>query len=1078
MLFQSTKGNFLLLCSTFFILFLFTGCQPEKVSFPEEIEAKLPEKVDFNYHIKPILSDRCFACHGPDENKIEAGLRLDIEEAAFAKLESGAQAIVPGKLGKSEMYHRITSEDAEVQMPPAESNLTLSEYEKALLIRWIEQGAEYKPHWSFITPEKPELPEVEQEKWVKNPVDNFVLAKLEKQGLQPAKEADKETLLRRASFTLTGLPPAIDEVDAFLADDSPKAYEKAVDRLLASSAYGERMAAHWMDVARYADSHGYLDDKHRPMWPWRDWVIKSFNQNQPYDEFVTWQVAGDLLPNASREQILATAFNRNHMQNSEAGIIYEEFRVEYVADRTNTLGKAFLGLTMECARCHDHKYDPISQKDYFKLFGFFNSTFEIGSPSYGPDQTPGPALMLPEEDTEKKIAYIQEKLGEKEKGIATYTSKAKAGFANHFNEEKALAEIDRNISKDLIAHYPFDKIVNEKSENKINPAQPAHFSEPVPVEGVKNGAIKINANNNVTLEKGVGKFERTDPFTISFWMKPAKEYEEATVFFHSDHKRYGFKGYALLLKQNRLSFQIAHSWPHNAIHITAKNALPAKEWAYVTLTYDGSSKADGMHIYVNGQPAESEVEYDHLYKSIIPVPDIHITAKFQGFRMGILTNHTTFPDGLIDELKLFKRNLTDLEVAHLYENESPENISGPQKDKDLLPYYLANYDKNYQQELAILKELREEENKLLSSVPEIMVMGDLPKPRPTYVLERGVYDAHGEEVQPGAPDWVLPYQEDLPKNRLGLAQWLTNPKNPLTARVAVNRIWQLHFGKGLVNSSDDFGNQGDLPSHPELLDWLAVKFAESGWDVKALHKMIVTSATYRQESVIKPEMLELDPENVLLARGPRYRFSAEMIRDNALATSGLLVEKTGGPSVYPYQPEGLWDEISNKVWRYKYLQSEGEGLYRRSLYTIWKRTSPPPSMLIFDAADRGSCTVKRQTTSTPLQALVLLNDPQYLEAARVLADRMVEEGGNTPETQLSYGFRLLTGREPNKEELGLITRLYQEELENYQAHPEKGREYLRVGSYINNTWIAPAQLAALAVTAHAVMNTDEAYTLK
>jgi hypothetical protein len=1078
MIFQSTIGNFFLLSATLLILFLFTGCNSEKVVFPEEIEAKLPEKVDFNYHIKPILSDRCFACHGPDENKIEAGLRLDIEEVAFSALESGEHALVSGNLAKSQVYHRITSTDADYQMPPPESNLMLTEYEKALLIRWIEQGAEYKPHWSFIPPEKPEVPEVAQTEWVKNPIDNFILTKLEKQGLQPAKEADKETLIRRASFTITGLPPAIEEVDAFLADEAPDAYGKAVDHMLASSAYGERMAAHWMDVARYADSHGYLDDKHRPMWPWRDWVIQSFNRNQPYNDFITWQIAGDLLPNASRDQILATAFNRNHMQNSEAGIIYEEYRVEYVVDRTNTFGKAFMGLTMECARCHDHKYDPISQKDYYQLFGFFNSTFEIGSPSYGVDQTPGPALMLPEEDMEKKIAYIQEKLEKKEKELATYKEDVKAKYQDQFDAEKAFKEVDRNVNKDLVAYYPFDKIVNEKSENKVNPAQPAHFSEPVPVEGVKNGGIKINANNNVILEKGVGEFERTDPFTISFWMKPAKKYEEATVFFHADHKRYGFKGYALLLKQNRLSFQIAHSWPHNAIHITAKDSLPAGKWAYVTLTYDGSSKADGMHIYVDGQRMESDIEYDHLYKSIIPEPDIHITAKFQGFRMGIFTNHTTFPDGLIDELKLFKRDLTGVEVAHLHENESPENITGPQKDKDLFPYYLANYDKNYKQELATLKELREEENELLSSVPEIMVMGDLPEPRPTFVLERGVYDAPGEQVQPDAPEWLLTFSEDLPKNRLGLAQWLTNPKNPLTARVAVNRIWQLHFGKGLVKSSDDFGNQGDLPTHPELLDWLAVEFIESGWDVKALHKLIVTSATYRQHSAITPEILERDPENLLLARGPRYRLSAEMIRDNALATSGLLVDKTGGPSVYPYQPEGLWDEITNKVWRYKYDQSEGEGLYRRSLYTIWKRTSPPPAMLIFDAADRGSCTVKRQTTSTPLQALVLLNDPQYLEAARVLAGRMIKEGGDTPEKQLVYGFRVLTGREPGKEELSLITHLYQEELENYTEYPAKARAYLSIGEHTTQLQVAPAQLAALAVTAHAVMNTDEAYTLK
>ncbi len=1044
------------------------ACQPEKPTAVVVAEKTIPEVIDFNLHVKPILSDRCFACHGPDKNNQKADLRLDTEAGLFAALTEGSgHVIVPGSLRQSEVYQRIVASDPEVQMPPPESNLSLSPREIAILSRWIEQGAVWKPHWAFITPELPELPNVKQTNWARNPIDNFVLAKLEGKALSPSPEADRETLIRRVSFDLTGLPPTLEEVDAFLADESPDAYERVVDRLLASPAYGERMATHWMDVARFADSYGYLDDKHRPMWPWRDWVIEAYNENLPYDDFITWQLAGDLLPNPTKEQVLATAFNRNHKQNSEAGIIYEEYRVEYVADRTNTLGKAFLGLTVECARCHDHKYDPISQKEYFRLFAFFNSTFEIGSPSYGIDQTPGPALLLTDSATDTQIAALKRAIAQHEQQVATHHQKATPAIT----EARVQADVAQHLRRSLVAHYPFDKVTGDRSVNKLDATKPATLNDPLPVDGVQGEAIGIDANNSVTLGKDVGLFDRSDPFTVSLWIKPAKTYEEATVFQHSYHKRYGFTGYTLLLLDNKPSFQLAHSYPHNATQVTATEALPAGEWAQVTLTYDGSSRAAGTQIFINGERARTAVVYDNLYKSIIPQEDEH-TYAFEGFFMGMRANHTTFPGGAIDELKIFDRNLTALEVQQVYGPDATQ----PATAEQLQEYYRSHYDLPLQEQQRKLRQLRAQENEILSKTSEIMVMGDQPEPRPTFVLERGVYDAHGESVTPGTPEQVLPFPDTLPQNRLGLARWLTHPQNPLTARVAVNRFWQMHFGQGLVPTSDDFGNQGDLPTHPELLDWLARQFIAPGWDKKAMHKLIVTSATYRQSSVIEPAMLEKDPDNLLLARGPRHRLPAEMIRDNALAISGLLAQKVGGESVYPYQPEGLWDELSNKPWRYQYTQSEGDDLYRRSLYTIWKRTAPPPSLLIFDAADRDGCTVRRRTTSTPLQALVLLNDPQYLEACRALAERMLQEGGNGLKEQLIFGFRALTGRHPDSEEVRIITQMYQEEVARFAEAPESAVAYLSAGEYQPNQELDVVQLASLASVANAIMNTDEAYT--
>ncbi len=1064
-------------------LLLLLACKPDMPSGIKSAYDNLPAQIDFNFHVKPILSDKCFACHGPDLANQKGDLRLDIPEGAFASLGENKDrvAIAPGRLTKSQVYQRILSDDPDFQMPPPESHLALTAREKAVITKWIEQGAEYKPHWAFIPPEASNLPTVKNSDLANHPIDRFILHRLEKEGLSFSEKATKETLICRASFDLTGLPPTLEEIDAFTKDTSAKAYENLLDRLLSSPAYGERMAADWMDVARFADSDGYLDDKHRDFSPWRDWVIQSFNQNMPYDQFVTWQLAGDLIPNSTQESILATAFNRLNKRNSEAGIVFEEFRVEYNADRTNTLGKAFLGLSVECARCHDHKYDPITQKEYYELFAFFNSTFEIGHAVYGPGQTPGPALLLstPKEQAQLDSLkrYIQQ--------LETEVAEKMVPTERYVNWKKTqpldTKTIAANLERSLVAQYPLDKFTNQKGQKQQSPeqsgrAQPAELRQAIIKEGKFGKAFFVSDYNSGKLGEKVGWFERTDPFSIQLWLYPDTVYAETNMLWHCEELRLGQKGYTLGLRNNRLVFAISHSWPQNAIQVRSEKALAAKKWSRITITYDGSSTAAGIQLYVNGEKQNVEIAYDHLYRSILFEPDIH-TYGFSGLIFGSRNKYIPFKNGGIDELKVFNRKLLPIEVLFSYDEEQAIAEIREGKKDVLLPYYYTHVDGAIQKDQSDLRQLRKKENDLLSSTKEIMVMGDLPQPRPTYVLERGVYDAYGEAVEPGVPQAILPYRQAYPKNRLGLARWLFDEKNPLTARVFVNRIWQMHFGKGLVKTAEDFGNQGELPSHPELLDWLAVEFIKSEWDIKAMHKLILTSKTYQQRSSITEELLEKDPENLWLARGPRFRLSAEMIRDKALAISGLLVNKVGGQSVYPYQPAGLWDGLTNKSWAYKYLQEPGEGLYRRSLYTIWKRTAPPPSMLIFDIADRGVCTVRRKTTSTPLQALVLLNDPQFVEAARVLAEKLVEKESNLSD-RLTKAFRLVTGRKPDDEEQGMLRSFYQEEHEQFKEDQQAALSFLRTGEKEWNKNLDPAEIAALGVVVNGIMNTDEGYTRK
>jgi len=1073
-----SKFTYLFSVCSLFSLANCTNDLPKEIAFTYQ---NLPETIDFNYHVKPILSDKCFACHGPDQAKQKADLRLDMPESAFAALKSNPNlyAIVAQKPQKSEVIKRILSKDAQIQMPPPESNLALDEYEIAILIKWIEQGAEYKPHWSFISPEKKKLPKVQQQDWTKNAIDHFVLNKIEQNGLNPSERASKENLIRRLSFDLTGLPPTLAEIEAFVKDNSENAYEKLVDRLLDSPAYGERMAMDWMDVARYADSDGYLDDKHRDFTPWRDWVIQAFNENMPYDQFATWQLAGDLLPDKTKESILATAFNRLHRKNSEAGIVFEEYRVEYVADRTMTLGKAFLGLTLECARCHDHKYDPISQEDYYKMFGFFNSTQEIGTAIYGPDQTPGPALLLSNKEQEEIIDFLEQKIDNQLDSIGFAQQKIEQEYLTWAsNEVEVIDALSKSQSDGLLAHYPFDKVIkkdkNYTTQDVTRQQEVANLKEPILNQ---EKGIFINDFTRLWLPKKLGWVESSDPFSIQLEVFPDTIFPEVGLFYHCEDFRLGLKGYSAYLENNQLKFIISHSWPNNAIQVRTQQLLTAKEWTNLTITYDGSSKAEGVHIYFDGKEMPLIVDYDNLYKGITYKYSIH-TYGYSGFNIGQRDKMELFKNGGFDELKLYNRELSLLEVLF---QQNPEEVKTLIQDRQisnnqaLRQFYFQRHS-SIQIHQAHLHANRKALRQHLDSIPEIMVMGDLPKARPTFVLDRGLYDSPTKEVQTGVPERILAFDEDLPKNRLGLTKWLFDPKNPLTARVFVNRLWQMHFGEGIVKTADDFGNQGDLPRHPDLLDWLAVEFIESGWDIKHLHKLIVSSATYHQSSRMEEQLLGIDPDNKLLARSSSFRLSAEMIRDNALAISGLLVDQVGGTSVYPYQPDGLWDEISNKGWRYRYLQEAGNSLYRRSLYTIWKRTAPPPSMLIFDAPDRSTCTVNRRNTSTPLQALVLLNDPQYLEAARVLAEKLILKNTSDTEQQLKSAFQLITGRASDEYELQLLQQFYEAEKQRFLEKEQDVKEYLSTGELSPNPDLDPLKLATLATVISGIMNTTEAYT--
>lgn len=1041
-----------LLCSGLVLLAM--SCQPNYV--PEEaIARQLPEKVDFNFHIKPILSDRCFSCHGPDENAVEANLQLHTPDGALhQKLSSGQRAFVAGKPGLSEAFQRIISTDPDLQMPPPDFERQLSDYEIALIGKWIEQGAEYKPHWAFIPPKKAVVPEVGNTSWPKNAIDYFVLKRLEKQGLEPKPEAAKETLLRRVTLDLTGLPPTIAEIDAFLADQSPDAYEKAVDRLLSSPHYGERMALFWLDLARYADSNGYSQDGLRIMWPWRDWVIQAFNENMPYDQFISWQVAGDRFPAATQEQRLATGFLRNHRLNGEGGIIDEEYRVEYAADRTETAATVLLGLTMQCARCHDHKYDPVSQEEYYQFFGFFNSVHEAGIAAN--DINSGPEVVLTSREVADRIHFIDKMIAEREAAAAQIAEKV---LPSHYEHPRI------DLKKDLVIDLAFDDIREEKITNRAHPGETFRIPETMEaVEGVNGKAVKFTAFDFLSVRNEALEFDRADDFTLSFYLKLEEDYEFISVLNHLGSSTINYPGYEVAIVDGYPMIRLVHSLPADVIEVRGAQKINKGEWTHLTFTYDGSGKAAGIELFRNGEQAPVNVLFDKLQQGLAGNRKVLTVGGQMGYQ--------TYTDGygLIDELKIYKRRLSSIEAAALY--RPPRKETRGFSDEERKMHYLAVEHEQYRATQQEITALRTEKFQIQDTLVTVMVMEDLPAPRPTFVLNRGLYDAPGRQVHPGTPAAILPFPMDSLADRSDLADWLLDERNPLTARVAVNRFWQLLFGRGIVKTTEDFGNQGALPSHPALLDWLAVHFRESGWDVKALLKMIVLSSTYRQSSRADAVERAEDPDNQWLARGPSGRLPAELIRDVALSAGGLLTKEIGGPSVKPYQPPGLWEEKGEFSQLKYYQQDSGEDLYRRGLYTFWRRTSPPPSMTTFDAPTRDICTVERQATNTPLQALVLLNDPQFVEAARVLAGRVIRQRSESS-ARITEAHRLLTGLRPEPEVLRLLQELEKRERQKFEQQPELARQLLRVGEYPSDDSAPPADLASMTIVCSTILSFDE-----
>jgi hypothetical protein len=1064
----------------------------------------LPNRVDFAVHVKPILSDRCFKCHGPDQAASTSDLRLDEKDRAFARLASGARAIVPGRPRQSELVRRILSDDPDEMMPRPDSHLSLSDYEKALLVRWIDQGAEWTPHWAFTPPEMPAIPPVPDHAAAHNAIDYFVQARLAREGMSPSPEAPREPLVRRASLALTGLPPTVEEVDRFVADTSADAYERMIDRLLAAPAYGEHMAAAWLDIARYADSHGYQDDVMRDMSPWRDWVIQAFNRNMPADEFVTWQLAGDLLPDATREQRLATAFNRHHMQSQEGGIVPEEYRVEYVADRVQTFGRAFLGLGLDCARCHDHKYDPVLQREYFELFAFFNSINEAGQAPYS--GMPSPTVILPGAEAEARLGELAAERAHLEALARPDHARYDDGFAAWLARDAARA--DAREPAGLLVHLPLDEmrertVTRQGSSTRAaqptraftwaNRARPADVATlggdldriPEPVDGPVGRGVRLAGDSEIHLPEGVGFFDRHQPFSVALWFRVDEAGTEGPLFSRSGGFANGFRGYLVRVEEDgRLTASLHHVAPDDSITIRTGQAIAPHTWRHLAMTYDGSSRAAGLRLFLDGELADTHVEVDNLHRSILRsgIEGNQMSGRPLTLRIGGVgeLSKETLRDVSVDEFRVYERQLSGLEVAAVSGATAairsliglPAERRSPFQRDALREHYMLAVAPAHRETLARLTAIRKEENEILTAQPSVMAMRELPAPRPTFVLARGAYDAPTDRVEPGTPAALLPFPEHAPKNRLGLAQWLLDGRHPLTARVFVNRYWAQLFGRGLVATADDFGNQGALPSHPELLDWLALTFVESGWDTKALLKTIALSATFRQASVASETARQIDPDNVGLARGPAYRMSAEQIRDAALASSGLLVRTIGGPGVRPYQPEGIWEDLA--YGREKYVPSTGDGLYRRSLYTVWKRVAPPPSAISFDASARLFCEVSRQRTSTPLQALVLLNDPQYVEAARVLAERVLREGGRSPAERARYAFRRVTSRSPTESELARLTDLYAAERARLAGAPAAARALRRTGARPPDDTLDPVEAAAWTMVASTILNLDEA----
>jgi len=1011
----------------------------------------LAEAPSFSREIQPILSNKCYFCHGPDPSHREAGLRLDRFEDAIAALEESAgHAIVPGDPAASMIIVRMRSKDPDTVMPPPRSHLAMEPQEIRLIERWIEAGAVYEDHWAFTPlPAEVAVPEPPNPAAVRNEIDHFVHARLARETLGPSPEAPAARLLRRVSIDLTGLPPMPAEIESF----DPAGFEATVERLLASPHYGETMALQWLDAARYADSYGYQSDKLMPQWPWRDWVIQAFNENLPYDQFATWQLAGDLLPDAGRDQVLATAFNRLHRMTEEGGTIHEEMRVEGVADRIHTFGTTFLALTMECSRCHDHKYDPISARDYYALGAFFNSIAERGT--YGHQNiVPGPALLLPNPAQEQQMAEAAAAVA-----AAAETLAAAMAEATPAEWPAELAALPGRV-----AQFNFDA--------DDDPA--ANIGGLPLVDSPTGKAVRLDGDAGVSIP-GLLEHDWPQPWTVDVVLRdPVANTDPVLVWHRSFGTDAGYNGIECFLADGRIEVRLVRDWPGSAVARITGPAITKDRWHRVSVTWDGSGLADGLAIYIDGELQPSTPTADRRLRQ-------SITLRSHGngaFTLGERFRERGFTGGEIDSLAVFGRVLAPLEVAELHQPGTlAAALADPAAAGDgLAMVFRAAHHAGVAEAREALRAARQRLLEIGNGVHTVAVMDDTPEPRPTWILERGVYDAPRSDENRVTRDTfehiLPPFPDDHPRNRLGLARWLTQPDHPLTARVFVNRVWQHFFGTGLVATSDNFGFQGSPPSHPELLDWLARDFVASGWDIKHLCRTIVLSATYRQESTPGPELRQRDPDNILLARGPARRLAAEPIRDLALAASGTLVPRLGGPPVSPYQPGDLWRESNSMSPAYR--QSSGEDLFRRSIYSVWKRTAPLANAVIFDAAGRETCEVSRTSTNTPLQALVLLNDPQFVEPSRALAAAVMAEHPDDAAERLASAFLRLTARRPDAREAEILAAALEQQRGFFHGKPEETAAFLATGSIPADAALDPAELAATTVICQAILNLDAA----
>ncbi|MFT6863207.1 MAG: hypothetical protein ACJAVK_001768 [Akkermansiaceae bacterium] len=1015
--------------------------------------------VDFNRDVRPILSDTCFKCHGPGES--EGDLRLDDREDA---LDAGV--LSPGDVTKSEIVKRLKSHDPEELMPPPDSNKRLTPEQIQTLETWIAEGAKYDDHWSFVPPKSD--PSAKS-------LDHFIDKRIADAGLKPMPEADLRTQIRRVTLDLTGLPPTPQEVEAFVADKAHDAYGKVVDRLLASGAYGERMALAWMDAARYGDTSVMHADGPRDMWPWRDWVIEAYNKNMPFDQFTVEQLAGDLLPDATVSQKVASGFNRNHATSDEGGAFPEELRVEYVADRVQTTANVWMGLTMECAQCHDHKYDPVSQREYFQFFAFFNNTSDPGMQTRNGNQAP--VVEVPDEDRMKQLAELHQDIEGAEQKAEEYRRKVSTtpeyqawlkGMSAEARKAKARKQPDGLIHWFPIAAAAKD--FRDGLSGSVAIAEKGKF-EVSDREGSK--ALKLNGRTQYKFETKVDvEFDR--PFTVAGWVKPSGK-PSGAILSKMDEKA-GFRGFDFWMEGGRIGTHIVNTWQSNALKVVSTDELKPNAWQHVVLTYDGSHKATGVKIFIDGKLSANRVDSDTLSATIVTCEPLRIGGR----------STSSIWKGEVDDLRIYGRALAEDEIASVAGGDPLQSIlamSAAKRQEDdnkvLLTRYLGTEDQIYKQLVAAQQKLFKQKSDLDDKPVTSMIMQDNPphKMRMTYILDRGSYDSpkKGEVIEPGVPKAFPALPAGAPRNRLGLARWLTQPVHPLTARVAVNRHWMMLFGEGLVRSVGDFGAQGMAPTHPEMLDWLAVDFVESGWDVKRMIKQLVTSRVYRRSSRIESRHREKDLGNELLARAPRFRLQGEFIRDHALAVSGLLNPEIGGASAKPYQPANIWNEVSlNGGLRYR--PDEGEKLYRRSMYTYWKRSSPMPNMMIFDSPSREKCVIQRQRTNTPLQALVTLNDPQFVEAGRALAQRLIQSGNAEASPRIDLCYRLATSRPATTREIEIVIRLFEKNLARFRENPEAAKQFLAVGESSRDESIDPAEHAAWMVVAQTILNLDESLT--